>query len=75
MNAKRRKRLKEVHDHLSVAADTLDEIVNEEQDCLENTPENLQESDEYADRENLVDDMFDILDDIRSSVDRITEML
>lgn len=72
MNAQRRKRLREVHDHLTQAADKLEDIVFEEQECLDNTPENLQESEAYAEREDLIDSMQDALEDIRSSIDSIS---
>lgn len=75
MNAKRRKRLKEVHDHLSSAADTLEDIVDEEQECLDNTPENLQESYAFAAREDLIDDMRDALEEIKSVMNTVSDLL
>ena len=44
LNAKRRKRLKEVQDHISIAVSVLEDVIDDEQDSLDNTPENLQDS-------------------------------
>ena len=75
MNSKRRKRLRDACNHLNIAVEVLEDIVSEEQDCLDNTPENLQESEAYADREDMIDGMQDAIDDIKSSVDTLSEML
>lgn len=75
MNAKRRKRLKDVYNHLSIAADTLEDVVGEERDCLDNTPENLQGSDAYAEREDLIDDMQDALDEIKLVMNSVSDLL
>ena len=66
MNAKRRRRLSTVYEHLSIAVSDLEGIIDEEQDCLDNTPENLQDSDIYAEREDALADMADTLDDLRA---------
>ena len=75
MNSKRRKGLRDACNHLNIAVEVLEDIVSEEQDCLDNTPENLQESEAYADREDMIDGMQDAIDDIKSSVDTLSEML
>lgn len=73
MNAKRRKRLGEVHEHLSIAVSTLEDVVDEEQDCLDNTPENFQDSESYAERESALEDMADTLDDLRAAMSTVAE--
>ncbi len=75
MNAKRRKRLHNVVDVLSGASGELEDIIDEEQDCLDNTPENLQESDTYSDREELLDNLRYALDGLQLVIDDVAELL
>lgn len=73
MNAKRRRQLKEVCDFLNKAADTLECVIDDEQDSLDNTPENLQFSESYGDREEKIGDMMAVLDDIKSCSDSVSD--
>lgn len=75
MNAKRRKRLHNVMDALSGASSELEDIIDEEQDCLDNTPDNLQESDMYSDREELVDNLRYALEGLQLVIDDVAELL
>lgn len=68
LNAKRRKKVSEACDHLNVAIEILEDVLADEQDCLDNTPENLQESQAYSDREDMIDSMQDAIDDVKSAV-------
>ena len=75
MNAKRRKRLTDVKDALSCASSELEDIIEEEQDCRDNTPENLQDTDAFSEREDLLDDMRDALDDLNSVIETMSGLL
>lgn len=75
MNAKRRKRLRDVAGILSGASGELENIVDEEQDCLDNTPESLQETDAYTEREELLDGMRDALDELNSVINAVSDLL
>jgi len=72
MNARRRKRLADVARALSGEANELEDIVSEEQDCLDNMPENLQETDLYAEREDALDNLRDALEDLNSAIGTIS---
>lgn len=75
MNAKRRKKLRDVADILSGASSELENIIDEEQDCLNNTPENLQDTDAFSDREDLLDGMRDALDELNSVINAVSDLL
>ena len=75
MNAKRRKRLRDVADVLSGASGELENIIDEEQDCLDNTPESLQDTDSYCEREDFLDGMRDALDDLNSVINAVSDLL
>ena len=55
MNSKRRDVLKRALNLLENASGLVNQILDEEQDSLDNTPENLMESDQYQKREAAVD--------------------
>lgn len=74
MNAKRRKKVSEACDHLNAAIEILEDVVGDEQDCLDNTPENLQESQAYLDRENMIDDMWDAIDNAKEAVETLSNV-
>lgn len=76
MNKKRRMKLNEAVQHLEAAHDIVEWVLDEEEECLENTPENLQESDAYARREEIVDSLDTAkgaLEDAQSSIEEAIE--
>ena len=75
MNARRRKILDQVGRYLDLAADQLSDVIDEEQDCLDNTPDNLQEADSYVQREACLDLLIDAADEIQSAKESIVEAL
>lgn len=73
MNDKRRKRLSEASALLSRASDIISDVLDEEQDCLDNMPENLQYSDRYESMEAAVDRLNDALSELASVEDSLSE--
>lgn len=72
MNKKRRGSLKQALDLINTADDIIQNALYEEQDCLDNLPENLMESDRYSKMESTVDELeqaIDYIENIRSSVE------
>lgn len=76
MNIKRRKILEEVSALLSEAYVKLEEVAQEENECFENIPENLQGSDRYERAEEIVgllDDAYSNLEDVINAIDEARE--
>ncbi len=73
MNDKRRKRLSEASSLLSRASDIISDVIDEEQDCLDNMPENLQYSDRYESMEAAIDRLNDALSELASVEDSLSE--
>lgn len=72
MNKKRRGNLKQALDLINMAGDIIQNALYEEQDCLDNLPENLMESDRYSKMESTVDELeqaVDYIENIRNSVE------
>ena len=74
MNDKRRKRLSEASALLSRASNIISDVLDEEQDCLDNMPENLQYSDRYENMEAAVDRLNDALSELASVEDSLSEV-
>lgn len=55
MNNARREKLKKVLVMLSEASNIIDQIYDQEQECMDNFPENLQSTDRYDNIEYAVD--------------------
>lgn len=71
MNDKRRGRLKDALKMLSSAAAIVDEVCDSEQDCLDNYPENLQNTERFEQMETAVDslnDALEIIDDVKEHI-------
>lgn len=76
MNNKRRTFLNKAKDYIERAAGILDSVRDEESDCLENYPENLQSTDAYYKIEDAVDalgDALNSLEDALGCVERAAE--
>lgn len=71
MNNKRRNKLNDAIALLNKASDIIDSVVDEENDALCNTPENLQGSDAYCRREEVIDDLDDASTNICEAVSQI----
>ena len=74
MNRNRRQGLMEALDKLRKARDIVDRIADEEQESLDNTPENLQLTDRWADMEEALDllrEAIDSMDDAESNISQV----
>lgn len=71
MNKSRRKQIESVIGKLEEIKSEIDMIREEEQDCLWNMPENLQNSDRYQMSEEAVSNMEGAMDDL----DEVIELL
>ena len=64
----------EALDKLRKARDIVDRIADEEQESLDNTPENLQLTDRWADMEEALDllrEAIDSMDDAESNISQV----
>ena len=73
MNKKRREVLRTVIKKLEECGEVIDNIGDDEQDCLENTPENLMESERYRAMEDAVDNLEDASEQIGYAIEHIEE--
>ena len=64
MNKTKRDRLKTVRNLLNQASNIVSEVLDDEQDCLDNMPENLQYSDRYERMEAAISNLEDGLNSI-----------
>lgn len=71
MNNKKRSKLREANNLLSQAVSLVEIVKDDEQDCLDNTPENFQSSDQYWNMETVVSCLEDAIDDIGSAIENI----
>ncbi len=73
MNKKRRKQILQAVSLLEAAFGIAEMIRDEEQDCLDNMPENLEYSDQYEKMENAVDKLEDAISSIEEARDALEE--
>lgn len=73
MNNKRRVLLKDASILLERVSTMVEQALEQEQDCLDNMPENLQMTDRYESMEAVVDRLEDAAADLDSAKDRIAE--
>lgn len=74
MTEKRRKKLREADGHLNEAFNMINTVFVEEDMKMRNVPYNLQNSDDYADREEAlehIEEALDYLKDARSELQEI----
>ena len=71
MNNKRREVLRRVIEQLEKCCDVIDNINDAEHDSLENTPENLKESERYYKMEEAADNLEDAYDQIAYAIEHI----
>lgn len=64
MNDKRRSKLRSVVSSLNSIQSTLESVLDQENDCLDNIPENLEGSDMYNKIQLAVDNLEDAIDGI-----------
>lgn len=71
MNKKRREKLQEAVDYLGRAVSIVESVREEEKDCMDNMPENLQGSERY----NAMDDAVDALEEAIESINEANESI
>lgn len=72
MNRRRREKLAQAGNMLERASDILMSVIDEETYALDNTPENLQGSEAYSHREDVIDSLEDALSDIEHAGEQIS---
>lgn len=75
MNDRRRKRLQQAMAALGTVNAAVSAAADEEQDCLDNLPENLQGSEQYEKMENAVSLLQEAVENLDAAFDRIQEAL
>lgn len=73
MNNQKREKLKLARSYLSKASDIISNVLDDEQDCLDNMPENLQYSDRYERMEAAVSKLEDGLNNIEAAEECLEE--
>lgn len=73
MNNQKREKLKLARGFLSKASDIVSNVLDDEQDCLDNMPENLQYSDKYERMEAAVSKLEDGLNNIEAAEECLEE--
>lgn len=75
MNNKRRTRLKVIEEDLGRSLDLLNSVYDEEQDCMDNVPENLQDSERYSNMEDCVEALSEAVYNLEEAIDLIKEAI
>ena len=77
MNAERRKELSRIIEKLEAQLDAIETVKDEEEECYDNLPEQLQDTERgeamqenYEDLDSIYDDLQDIIDRIQDVIDR-----
>ena len=73
MNNKKRTLLKDVQALLSKSLEKLSLVLDDEESCLDNIPENLQDSDNYERMEEAVGRLESAIESIENAQDDISE--
>lgn len=75
MNKKRRELLKSARPFLTQAASIIERAAEQESDCMDNMPENLQDTDRYEKMEKAVENLEAALEHIENAQDCISEAI
>lgn len=73
MNNQKREKLKLAQGFLSKASDIVSSVLDDEQDCLDNMPDNLQYSDRYERMEAAISKLEDGLNNIEAAEECLEE--
>ena len=71
MNKARRKELTDIYHGIAELMERLEIVLDEEQECLDNIPENLQGSERYERAENAVSSLESAFDSLSEAFDYI----
>ena len=75
MNKNRRSRLRGIEEDLGRCLNLLNSIYDEEQECIDNIPDNLQDGDRYSDMEACVEALSEAVYDLEEALDSIKEAI
>lgn len=75
MNNARRKKIEKLQLELDAIRDNLSEIVDEEQECFDNIPENLCGSERYEVAEQALDNLSSAMGSIEEAIDYLVEAM
>ena len=73
MNNRKREMLKIARSYLNKASETVSNVLDDEQDCLNNMPENLQYSDKCERMESAIDKLEEAIDNIERAEECLEE--
>ncbi len=73
MNRIRRKALNDIKDQIEMLRCTLEQLAEEEEECRDNMPENLQGSERYEKADEACDSLNSALDSLDEAVEYIDE--
>ena len=73
MNKNKRQSLRSAVEYLGKASDIVDDVLQDEEYCLDNMPENLQNSERFENMESAIDHMREASDMISSAVEELEE--
>ena len=71
MNEERRRSLRSAQKYLAMVSSILDQVRDKESDCVDNYPENLQDTDRYAAMEDAVESLDEAIENIDDAVKNI----
>jgi len=74
MNKIKREKIKDIIKDLNIINNSLQKVLDEEQDSFDNIPENLQSSDRALDSENAIDLMTEAVDNLTCIIDNLREI-
>ena len=74
MNKKRRNAIKNIVSSLEKTSDLIQSVIDEEQDCISNIPDNLQNSEKADAMEEAVSKLDDAYNDVCAAIDALLEI-
>ena len=75
MNNTRRAQIRKALEMIEAARDILEEMADEEQECFDNMPEGLQESERGETLENNAYELTDAYETLENVMDAVTEVI
>ena len=75
MNKKRRETVKNIVSSLEKTSDLIQSVLDEEQDCISNIPDNLQGSERVETMEEIVSKLDEAYNDICSVIDTLSDII
>lgn len=75
MNKIRRKKIEKIYFKLEEIKSEIEFIIEEEQECLDNIPENLQSSEKYAKSEESISDLENVTENIADCLSNLEYLI